>query len=153
MGAWRPGDIHSGLVPQSASLGGILSTAQDITRQCLSAIETVIVRGPVVLCRTRKTSVEQWPAATNPMRVTTVYKFVRAPSETSFWCVLARREPRYERRHIQIFRESLTGVSQDTKTCESTEGIRTMSLCVRAASNTTLICLTCARQYLPQALK
>lgn len=150
---WRPGVIHSGFVPQSATLGGILPTAQDISCQCLSAIETVIASGPLALCRTRKTSVEQWPAATNPMRVTTVHELVRATGKTSFRCVLTSREPRYERRHIQIFRESLTGVSQDTKAGKSTKGIRAMSLCVRAASNTTLICLTCVRQYLPQALK
>lgn len=150
---WRPGVIHSGFVPQPATLGSILSTAQDISRQCFSAIETIIVGDLFGVWRTRKTSVEQRPAATNPMRVTAVHKLVRASSKTTFWRVLTGREPRYERRHIQVFRESHTGVSEDTKARKGTEGIRAVSLCVRAAGNTTLICLTCARQYLLQALK
>lgn len=91
------------LVSHTATFGGILAAAQNVTDQCVPA-EKVLALGlllallmallPTCSCsvlRATQTGLDQWPATTDPVTVAPVDQLVCTTRESAFWGILAGR--------------------------------------------------------------
>lgn len=101
--------VRAGLVSKTATLGEVLTTAHDVSNQPFPAEEA----GPRLprhrctfdgetLIRPAKTGLDQGPAPPDPVAVASVHKLVCTAGESSLWGILARREPRYEQRDVEM---------------------------------------------------
>ena len=92
-------NVLAGLVPQTATLSGILAAGQDVSDQPIPTEQTIggsisssgrQVGGRELPSRTAKTRLDQGPAPADPVAVAAVYQFIRAAGEAALGCVLTR---------------------------------------------------------------
>lgn len=122
------------LVSHAATLGQVLTTAQNVPYQPISA-EQAVIRGrrERVVCRSGgrpawafQAGLDQRPASTDPVAIATIDEFVRPTGKATLWSVLARREPEYDSRNIEV--PTVTGkVSMQSSSCRGFNGRASMS--------------------------